>query len=69
MVLLVSLLVLIDVLDQLEEVLLRGVLDRLGLPGVLLLGVEWDTLQTLFDLNLFDQVTRLDTFIAISVHG
>ena len=67
--LLVSLLVLIDVLDQLEEVLLRGVLDRLGLPGVLLLGVEWDTLQTLFDLNLFDQVTRLDTFIAISVHG
>ena len=67
--LLVPLLVLIDVLDQLEEVLLRGVLDRLGLPGVLLLGVEWDTLQTLFNLNLFDQVTRLDTFIAISVHG
>ena len=67
--LLVPLLVLIDVLDQLEEVLLRGVLDRLGLPGVLLLGVEWDTLQTLFNLNLFDQITRLDTFIAISVHG
>ena len=67
--LLVPLLVLIDVLDQLEEVLLRGVLDRLGLPGVLLLGVERDTLQTFFDLNLFDQVTRLDTFIAISVHG
>ena len=67
--LLVPLLVLIDVLDQLEEVLLGGVLDRLGLPGVLLLGVERDTLQTLFDLNLFDQVTRLDTFIAISVHG
>ena len=67
--LLVSLLVLIDVLDQLEEVLLGGVLDWLGLPGVLLLGVEWDTLQTLFNLNLFDQVTRLDTFIAISVHG
>ena len=67
--LLVPLLVLIDVLDQLEEVLLRGVLDRLGLPGVLLLGVERDTLQTFFNLNLFDQVTRLDTFIAISVHG
>ena len=67
--LLVSLLVLIDVLDQLEEVLLGGVLDRLGLPGVLLLGVERDTLQTFFNLNLFDQVTRLDTFIAISVHG
>ena len=55
--LIISLLVLIDVLDQLEEVLLGGVLDRLGLPGVLLLGVERDTLQTLFDLNLFDQVT------------
>ena len=67
--LLVSLLVLIDVLDQLEEVLLGGVLDRLGLPGVLLLCVERDTLQTLFDLNLFDQVTRLNAFIAISVHG
>ena len=67
--LLISLLVLINVLDQLEEVFLGRVLDRLRLPGVLLLGVERNTLQALFYLNLFDQVSRLDTFIAISVHG
>ena len=67
--LLISLLVLINVLDQLEEVFLGRVLDWLRLPGVLLLGVERNTLQALFYLNLFDQVSRLDTFIAISVHG
>ena len=67
--LLISLLVLINVLDQLEKVFLGRVLDRLRLPGVLLLGVERNTLQALFYLNLFDQVSRLDTFIAISVHG
>ena len=39
LVLLVSLLILINVLDQFEEVFLCGVLDRLGLPGVLLLVV------------------------------
>ena len=67
--LLISLLVLINILDQLEEVFLGRVLDRLRLPGVLLLGVERNTLQALFYLNLFYQVSRLDTFIAISVHG